>query len=58
MLHVSERVRDLAYRLWEQDGCPAGRELEHWLEAERRLSAEQVAAPKAAAPKKSRKAKK
>jgi hypothetical protein len=57
MLHVSERIRDLAYRLWEQDGCPAGRELEHWLEAERRLSAEQVAAPKTA-PKKSRKAKK
>ncbi len=37
MLDAIHRVRDLAYRIWEAEGCPAGRETEHWLEAERRV---------------------
>jgi hypothetical protein len=32
------RVRHLAHQLWEQQGRPNGQELDHWLEAERRLS--------------------
>ena len=38
MLDQTDRVRDLAYRLWEQEGRPPGREMEHWLEAERHVS--------------------
>ncbi|WP_067737173.1 MULTISPECIES: DUF2934 domain-containing protein [Sphingomonadales] len=41
-----------AYQLWEQEGCPHGRDLDHWFAAE----AEQSVQPKAAqASKKSRK---
>jgi hypothetical protein len=36
----TSRVHDLAHQLWEQQGRPSGRELDHWLEAERRLSEE------------------
>jgi len=28
-----EEVRREAYRLWQQEGCPTGRELDHWLAA-------------------------
>jgi hypothetical protein len=31
-------IRHLAYQLWLAEGQPAGRELEHWLEAKARLS--------------------
>jgi hypothetical protein len=27
---VEERVRRRAYRIWEEEGCPEGRELVHW----------------------------
>jgi len=37
MLDVDENVRHLAYRIWEQEGRPSGREVEHWLAAERHL---------------------
>ena len=33
------RVRQHAYRLWEQDGRPTGMEAEHWARAERELFA-------------------
>ena len=36
-----------AYELWEKEGRPNGRDLAHWLEAERMLQ-RQVAAPAAA----------
>lgn len=32
-----EDIRDLAYQLWEADGCKEGQELQYWYEAERRL---------------------
>ena len=32
-----EDVEKLANRLWQEDGCPEGRALEHWLIAEARL---------------------
>jgi hypothetical protein len=36
----TSRVHDLAHQLWENQGRPKGHELDHWLEAERRLRAE------------------
>ncbi|MCB8838214.1 DUF2934 domain-containing protein [Aurantimonas sp. VKM B-3413] len=31
----AEAVRKLAYEIWEREGCPSGREHEHWAEANR-----------------------
>jgi hypothetical protein len=45
-----QRLQLLAYQLWEQEGRPEGRHLEHWHEAKRRLHAEtQEATPPEAA---------
>jgi hypothetical protein len=38
MLDPARPVRDLAYQLWVEQGCPVGRDKENWLEAERLLS--------------------
>jgi hypothetical protein len=38
--HDAERIKDLAYRIWEEQGRPDGRQEDHWAEAERRLSSE------------------
>jgi hypothetical protein len=32
----TDQVRTTAYLIWLAEGCPEGREIEHWLEAERR----------------------
>ncbi|MGE5545557.1 MAG: DUF2934 domain-containing protein [Solirubrobacterales bacterium] len=29
-----EQIESTAYRIWEERGRPAGRDLDHWLEAE------------------------
>jgi len=29
-----EEIRQLAYRFWQEDGCPDGQEVQHWLKAE------------------------
>jgi len=34
-----EQVALLAYHIWEQEGRPAGREQEHWLQAESQIKA-------------------
>jgi len=34
---TEEEIRELAYRLWEEDGCPEGQALEHWARARRML---------------------
>ena len=34
------RIRERAYQLWEQEGRPEGRHLDHWLQAEHELVAE------------------
>ncbi|WP_142847050.1 DUF2934 domain-containing protein [Telmatospirillum sp. J64-1] len=34
---VEEQIRRRAYELWEDQGRPAGREHEHWLQAEREI---------------------
>jgi hypothetical protein len=32
-----QRIAELAYRIWEQQGRPAGRDREHWEQARREL---------------------
>jgi hypothetical protein len=39
----SERVAELAYQLWEEAGCPFGREEEYWLLAERQMKSRNAA---------------
>jgi hypothetical protein len=29
----SQRVREIAYRLWQEEGCPEGEALRHWFAA-------------------------
>lgn len=36
---MNEGVRERAYRIWESEGRPHGRDLDHWLQAERELAA-------------------
>lgn len=36
-LPLREEVEHRAYELWEREGRPEGRDLEHWLAAERQL---------------------
>jgi hypothetical protein len=36
---LHERVRRRAYELWESEGRPAGREHDHWFQAEREVVA-------------------
>ncbi|WP_187969420.1 DUF2934 domain-containing protein [Aquibium microcysteis] len=54
--HRDEQLRQRAYRIWEAEGRPEGREAEHWARAERELADEQpVTAPEdAAAPSRAR----
>jgi hypothetical protein len=33
-----DRIRQRAYELWEQDGCPEGRDMEYWFRAEADLA--------------------
>lgn len=33
-----QEIRERAYRLWETEGCPDGREQEYWYRAEAELS--------------------
>jgi hypothetical protein len=33
MTDVEDRVRARAYQLWQEEGCPLGRELAHWEKA-------------------------
>jgi hypothetical protein len=30
---ASQRVREIAYRLWQEEGCPQGEDLRHWFAA-------------------------
>ncbi|GGC76021.1 DUF2934 domain-containing protein [Chelatococcus reniformis] len=36
-----KRVRELAYKLWEADGFPEGRELDHWNKARDQIEREE-----------------
>jgi hypothetical protein len=37
-------IRERAYAIWEQDGCPEGRCLAHWSQAEAEIGNEPVVA--------------
>lgn len=38
MPQISEdQIRERAYHIWQQSGCPSGNELEHWLLAENEM---------------------
>lgn len=53
-----EAVKERAYHIWLREGCPHGRDFEHWVQAQVELEAElqangangRKAAPRAAAP--------
>ena len=34
------RISQRAWEIWQNEGCPEGRDVEHWLQAERELRAE------------------
>jgi hypothetical protein len=37
---TEERIRAIAYTLWEEEGQPQGRDLDHWLRASELVAAE------------------
>ncbi|MBV9287609.1 MAG: DUF2934 domain-containing protein [Hyphomicrobiales bacterium] len=37
-----QRVREIAYGLWEEEGCPDGEHERHWLTAESLFNAEKA----------------
>jgi Protein of unknown function (DUF2934) len=39
------KIEKRAHELWEAEGCPEGRELDFWLQAERELAVAPKAAP-------------
>jgi hypothetical protein len=43
-----EAIQKLSYEIWEREGRPFGHDLEHWLQAEAELAAEQARMEKAA----------
>jgi Protein of unknown function (DUF2934) len=36
-----ERIRERAHAIWDKEGRPEGKELEHWLRAEAEIVAEE-----------------
>jgi len=41
----NKRISEHAYRLWEREGQPADRALDHWVEAERQVGAGDASGP-------------
>jgi predicted CoA-binding protein len=39
---TDEEIALGAYRIWLQEGCPSGRDQEHWLKAREKLIAERL----------------
>jgi Protein of unknown function (DUF2934) len=35
-----QRIRDIAFFIWEEEGCPDGRAFEHWAAAEAVVNAQ------------------
>jgi hypothetical protein len=48
---VEDRIRNRAFEMWQDEGCPPGRDLDFWLKAERELLEEPIEAAKALAAK-------
>jgi DUF2934 family protein len=38
-IDILQLIRERSYQLWEQEGRPDGRHLDHWLQAEREVVA-------------------
>ena len=38
--NVERRIRDRAYSIWEEEGRPEGRDVDHWLRAAQEIAAE------------------
>lgn len=34
---IDERIRERAHAIWIEEGCPEGRDQEHWLRAEQEV---------------------
>ena len=45
---TDEAIRDRSYYIWEREGFPEGKDLEHWLRAKAELEAELEAHQRAA----------
>ena len=43
MIASKQEIQVRSYFIWEKEGRPQGRELEHWFRAERELSAQSAA---------------
>ena len=43
------RILERAYAIWEEEGCPEGKDREHWLRAEAEIAAEERDAAEEAA---------
>jgi Protein of unknown function (DUF2934) len=41
----NRQISDHAYRLWEKEGQPSDRALDHWVEAERQIGAAETSGP-------------
>jgi hypothetical protein len=39
-MDILRRIRERSYQIWEQEGRPDGRHLDHWLQAEHELVAQ------------------
>jgi hypothetical protein len=48
---IEDRIRNRAFEMWQDEGCPAGRDLDFWLKAESELLQEPIKAAKALAAK-------
>jgi hypothetical protein len=44
---LEQAIRQRSYEIWQREGCPSGKSLEHWLRAEAELLAEQARKQKA-----------
>jgi Protein of unknown function (DUF2934) len=40
VIDILRRIRERSYQIWEQEGRPEGRHLDHWIQAEHELVAE------------------
>ena len=48
---IEDRIRNRAFEMWQDEGCPPGRDLDFWLKAESELLQEPIKAARALASK-------
>jgi len=47
---AEEQIRELAYQMWEQEGRPEGRDVEHYFAAKQMLEEQEAAQAQASRP--------